>query len=65
MLLQTRTTAIVLITCFLHAVTFFAGKLHHLNLSESICDSFILTGAYYLPLYYQVLGASATGAGVK
>ena len=25
---QTRTTGIILITCFLHAVTFFAGKPH-------------------------------------
>ncbi|KAI0067168.1 MFS general substrate transporter [Artomyces pyxidatus] len=25
----------------------------------------VLTGAYYLPLYYQVLGASATKAGLK
>lgn len=23
------------------------------------------TGAFYLPLYYQILGASATGAGVR
>lgn len=23
------------------------------------------TGAYYLPVYYQVLGSSATGAGVR
>uniref|UniRef100_A0A0W0FLA2 Putative MFS amino acid permease n=1 Tax=Moniliophthora roreri TaxID=221103 RepID=A0A0W0FLA2_MONRR len=45
-LLVTRTTAIILISTFLHAMTFFAG-------------------AYYLPLYYQILGASATGAGVK
>ncbi|KAK7054751.1 hypothetical protein VNI00_003214 [Paramarasmius palmivorus] len=45
-LFKTRTTSIILISVFLHAVTFF-------------------TGAYYLPLYYQILGASATGAGVK
>jgi hypothetical protein len=45
-LFKTRTTGIILITCFLHAATFFAG-------------------AYYLPLYYQVLGSSATGAGVR
>jgi len=45
-LFKTRTTAIILITVFLHAVAFFSG-------------------AYYLPLYYQVLGASATGAGVQ
>jgi len=45
-LFKTRTTAIILITTFLHAVTFFAG-------------------AFYLPLYYQVLGSSATGAGIR
>jgi hypothetical protein len=45
-LFQTRTTAILLVTTFLHAVAFFAGS-------------------YYLPLYFQVLGASATRAGVE
>jgi MFS family permease len=45
-LFKTRTTAIILISVFLHATAFFAG-------------------AYYLPLYYQALGSSATGAGVK
>ncbi|KAH9071142.1 MFS general substrate transporter [Lactarius deliciosus] len=45
-LFKTRTTGIILITCFLHGVTFFSG-------------------AYYLPLYYQVLGSSATGAGIR
>jgi EmrB/QacA subfamily drug resistance transporter len=45
-LFKTRTTGIVLITCFIHAATFFAG-------------------AFYLPLYFQVLGSSATGAGVR
>lgn len=45
-LFQTRTTGLLLITTFLHAVAFFAG-------------------AYYLPLYYQILGASATRAGVE
>ncbi|KAI9449899.1 MFS general substrate transporter [Lactarius psammicola] len=45
-LFKTRTTGIILITCFLHAVTFFAG-------------------AFYLPLYFQVLGSSATGAGIR
>ncbi|EIW85069.1 MFS general substrate transporter [Coniophora puteana RWD-64-598 SS2] len=43
---RTRTTGIILITTFLHAMTFFAGS-------------------YYLPLYYQVLGASATGSGIR
>ncbi|KAJ7343348.1 major facilitator superfamily domain-containing protein [Mycena albidolilacea] len=45
-LFQTRTTAILLITTFFHALAFFGG-------------------AYYLPLYFQVLGSSATGAGVR
>ncbi|CAA7271543.1 unnamed protein product [Cyclocybe aegerita] len=45
-LFQTRTTGIILVTTFLHAVAFFSG-------------------AFYLPLYYQVLGASATKAGVE
>ncbi|KAF5381014.1 hypothetical protein D9615_004058 [Tricholomella constricta] len=45
-LFQTRTTGIILISTFLHAVAFFAG-------------------AYYLPLYFQILGASATKAGVE
>uniref|UniRef100_A0A8H7Y510 Major facilitator superfamily (MFS) profile domain-containing protein n=1 Tax=Psilocybe cubensis TaxID=181762 RepID=A0A8H7Y510_PSICU len=44
-LFKTRTTGIILITTFLHALGFFSG-------------------AYYLPLYFQVLGASATRAGV-
>lgn len=45
-LFHTRTTAIILITTFSHAVAFFSG-------------------AYYLPLYFQVMGASATMAGVE
>ena len=43
---QTRTTALILISVFLHAFAFFGG-------------------AYYLPVYFQVLGSSATGAGVR
>lgn len=43
---QTRTTAILLVSVFLHAIAFFASS-------------------YYLPLYFQVLGNSATGAGVR
>ncbi|KAF9469176.1 MFS general substrate transporter [Collybia nuda] len=45
-LFQTRTTGIILITTFFHALVFFSG-------------------AYYLPLYFQILGASATRAGVE
>ncbi|KAK2466780.1 hypothetical protein APHAL10511_001038 [Amanita phalloides] len=45
-LFKTRTTSVILITNFLHAVAFFSG-------------------AYYLPFYFQVLGASATMAGVQ
>ncbi|KAG6918133.1 hypothetical protein DXG01_016322 [Tephrocybe rancida] len=43
---HTRTTILILISTFFHAVAFFAG-------------------AYYLPVYYQVFGASATKAGVE
>ncbi|KIJ68901.1 hypothetical protein HYDPIDRAFT_79646 [Hydnomerulius pinastri MD-312] len=45
-LFKTRTTGIILITAFLHAIMFFGAS-------------------YYLPVYYQVLGASATGAGIR
>ncbi|KAI8998659.1 MFS amino acid permease [Trametes punicea] len=45
-LFKTRTTALLLITTFLHAFGFFAGS-------------------YYLPVYFQVLGSSATMAGVR
>ncbi|KIM59170.1 hypothetical protein SCLCIDRAFT_1217953 [Scleroderma citrinum Foug A] len=45
-LFKTRTTSILLLISFIHAVTFFAAS-------------------YYLPLYYQVLGSSATGAGIR
>ncbi|KAI9574224.1 MFS general substrate transporter [Boletus coccyginus] len=45
-LFKTRTTGVILITAFFHAIIFFAVT-------------------YYLPLFYQVLGSSATGAGIK
>ncbi|KZT26422.1 MFS general substrate transporter [Neolentinus lepideus HHB14362 ss-1] len=45
-LFKTRTTAVILVSVFIHALAFFAG-------------------AYYLPLFYQVLGSSATLAGVR
>lgn len=45
-LFKTRTTVALLISVFLHAVTFFSA-------------------AYYIPVYFQVLGSSATLAGVK
>jgi len=45
-LFKTRTTGLILVSVFLHAVVFF-------------------TGSYYLPMYYQVLGASATGSGIR
>jgi membrane-bound ClpP family serine protease len=45
-LFHTRTTAILLITSFFHAMAFFGA-------------------AYYLPMYFQVLGSSAIGAGVR
>ncbi|KAG1782675.1 MFS general substrate transporter [Suillus placidus] len=45
-LFKTRTTGLILVSVFLHAVVFF-------------------TGSYYLPMYYQVLGASATSSGIR
>jgi hypothetical protein len=45
-LFKTRTTAVILISVFLHAVVFF-------------------TGAFYLPLYFQALGSSATNSGIR
>ncbi|CDO68306.1 hypothetical protein BN946_scf184799.g33 [Trametes cinnabarina] len=45
-LFKTRTTALILISTFLHAFGFFGGS-------------------YYLPVYFQVLGSSATMAGVR
>jgi len=45
-LFKTRTTGVILVSAFLHAVVFFSGS-------------------YYLPMYYQVLGASATSSGVR
>ncbi|KAG6818797.1 hypothetical protein H0H93_001569 [Arthromyces matolae] len=45
-LLQTRTTAIILINVALHGMAFFAL-------------------VYYLPVYYQIFGASATRAGIE
>ena len=45
-LFKTRTTTALLISVFLHAITFFAA-------------------GYYVPLYFQILGSSATGAGVR
>ncbi len=44
--LQTRTTALILVSVFIHAFGFFCG-------------------AYYLPVYYQVMGSSATNAGLR
>ena len=64
MLQQTRTTGIILITCFLHNFTNNSGK-PYLNLPKFILRYSILSGVYYLPLYYQVLGSSATGAGIR
>ncbi|KAG8732166.1 hypothetical protein FRC11_000294 [Ceratobasidium sp. 423] len=45
-LFKTRTTAILLISVFIHALAFFSAT-------------------YYIPLYFQILGASATLAGIK
>ncbi|KAG8698490.1 hypothetical protein FRC08_005882 [Ceratobasidium sp. 394] len=45
-LFKTRTTAMLLVSVFIHAMAFFAAS-------------------YYIPLYFQILGASATLAGIK
>jgi len=45
-LFQTRTTGVVLVATFLHAMTFFGAS-------------------YYVPLYFQILGSSATMSGVR
>ncbi|CAE6408597.1 unnamed protein product [Rhizoctonia solani] len=45
-LFKTRTTAILLISVFIHALAFY-------------------TATYYIPLYFQILGASAILAGIK
>jgi MFS family permease len=54
----------------MHALAFFSGKLVSsygpVSLrAEKICANPRITGAFYLPLYYQVLGASAMKAGVE
>ncbi|KAG1803695.1 MFS general substrate transporter [Suillus plorans] len=48
-LFKTRTTGLILVSVVLHAVVFFTGMCAYL----------------YLPMYYQVLGASATSSGIK
>lgn len=45
-LFKTRTTGIILVTCFIHSYSFMALS-------------------FYEPIYFQVLGASATLSGVK
>ncbi|CAE6445742.1 putative transporter C3H1,06c [Rhizoctonia solani AG-1 IB] len=45
-LFKTRTTAMLLISVFIHAMAFFSAT-------------------YYIPLYFQILGASAILAGIK
>ena len=63
---QTRTTAIILISNLLHAIAFFGGKYPSCpEVSRMQTDCGHISGAYYLPLYFQVLGSSATGAGVR
>ncbi|KAG1756595.1 MFS general substrate transporter [Suillus paluster] len=52
-LFKTRTTGLILVSTFLHAVVFFSGTPR-----MQICLG-------YLPMYYQVLGASATSSGIK
>ncbi|KDN44417.1 hypothetical protein RSAG8_05464, partial [Rhizoctonia solani AG-8 WAC10335] len=45
-LFKTRTTAILLVSVFIHALAFFSAT-------------------YYIPLYFQILGASAILSGIK
>ena len=55
----------MLITTFLHAFAFFAGeafRTHRLAKSEVHGSS---TATFYLPVYYQSLGASVTRAGIE
>ncbi|KAF9246286.1 MFS general substrate transporter [Melanogaster broomeanus] len=49
-LFKTRTTGLILITVFLHAISFFSG---------------MVTADRYLPMYFQVLGESATRSGIS
>jgi hypothetical protein len=61
-LFKTRTTGLILVSVFLHALAFFSGKVFHIALGIIINSAL---GAFYLPVYFQVLGSSATSAGVK
>ncbi|KAF7354705.1 Membrane transporter [Mycena sanguinolenta] len=61
-LFKTRTTGLIFFTVFLHSFAyFFRCVILHSN-NGSVFDRF--TAAFYLPLYFQILGASATKSGV-
>lgn len=61
---QTRTPAVILTTTFFHALAFFSGLFFTLRFINDY-ETYAFTGSYYLPVYFQVLGNSATGAGVR
>ncbi len=63
--LQTRTTAATLVTVFIHGFAFFGGEYKSNNYILSQSWSHRIPANYYLPVYFQVLGASATRAGIE
>lgn len=60
---QARAPAICLYTNFLHAVGFFSSKVQPPSFHYKYSD--IRLASYYLPVYFQVIGNSATGGGVR
>lgn len=57
----------ILLGNLVHGMTFMAGQYLPFVLANVFPPLILLSGAlgaFYLPLYYQVLGSSATGAGV-
>ncbi|KIK81013.1 hypothetical protein PAXRUDRAFT_15478 [Paxillus rubicundulus Ve08.2h10] len=54
-LFKTRTTGMILISMFLHAVAFFSGTLIADWHNHLTCLSLASKGSYYLPIYYQVM----------
>ncbi|KAF7301065.1 Membrane transporter [Mycena indigotica] len=62
-LFQTRTTGIIFFSVFFHSFCFFCGILP-CSSPPSEPEPNDHAAAYYLPLYFQILGASATKSGV-
>ncbi|KAG1832111.1 MFS general substrate transporter [Suillus variegatus] len=63
-LFKTRTTGLILVSVVFHAVVFFTGMCAYLSW-VLVTIHIVIPGSYYLPMYYQVLGASATSSGIK